>query len=222
MAGATADAHFSDDGENEILGGDALGTLAVNENMESLAARLHQALGGQDVLHFARADAKRKRAKRTVRRSVAVPANNGLTRLCDAEFRADDVHDALILAVHVEEADAGIAAVFLESLELQACVGINDRQSPVFGGNGVVHHRKSEVGTADLAALRLESGEGLGRGALVNQMAVNIDERGMARRFVNNVGVPDLLVERFRSHGCSPRSLAPLLWSAKDSKRLGR
>jgi len=97
-----------------------------------------------------------------VRGSVAVAANNGLARLRDAEFRADDVHDALILAVHVEEADAGFAAVFFESLELQARVGIEDRQSAVFGRNGVVHHRESEIRAADLAAFRLEPRRRLG------------------------------------------------------------
>src|SRR5882672_11434052 len=130
------------------------------------------------------------------------------------------MHDALILAVHVEEADAGFAAVFFESLELQARVGIKDRKSAVFGRNGVVHHRESEVRAAHLAAFRLKSGEGLRGSALVNQMAVNIDERRMAGRFVNNVGVPDLLVERFRCHGCSSRRLAPLVGGAKGGKRL--
>jgi len=63
VAGTAADANFSDNGENEVFGGDALGTLAVNENMERLAPRLHQALRGEHVLHFAGTDAERKSAK---------------------------------------------------------------------------------------------------------------------------------------------------------------
>ena len=50
----------------------------------------------------------------------------------------------------------------------------------------------------------------------MNQMAVNIDERRMARRFVNNVGVPDLLIERFRCHWQSFRILT-LLSPKNDS-----
>jgi len=50
---------------------------------------------------------------------MTVAANNGLAGLSDAEFRANDVHDALILAVHVEEADAGFAAVFLKGFKLK-------------------------------------------------------------------------------------------------------
>jgi len=54
------------------------------------------------------------------------PQNDCLPGLRDAEFRADDVHDALILAVHVEETDAGFAAVFFERIELELSVVIED------------------------------------------------------------------------------------------------
>jgi hypothetical protein len=62
----------------------------------------------------------------------------------------------------------------------------------------MVHHRESEIGAADLAAFGTKTGEGLGRGALVNEVAVDVDDRGLARIFANDVGVPDSLVERLR------------------------
>ena len=62
----------------------------------------------------------------------------------------------------------------------------------------MVHHREREIGAADLAAFGAESGKGLGRGALVDEMAVNVDDRGLAGLFADDVGVPDFLIEHFR------------------------
>src|SRR6266478_9057625 len=150
------------------------------------------------MLDFAGADAESQGTERAVRRSVAVTANNRLPGLRDAEFRANDVHDALVLAVHVKEPDAGFAAVFLEGVELELGVVVEDGQRAIGGGDGMVHHRESEIGAADLAAFGAETGKSLGRGALVNEMAIDVDDRGLARIFANDVGVPYLLVKRLR------------------------
>jgi hypothetical protein len=82
----------------------------------------------------------------------------------------------------------------------------------------VVHHGESEIGAADLAAFGAESGEGLGRGALVNEVAVDVNDCGLAGLLVNNVGVPDFLVERFRRHGVSIRILALLSGEANEDE----
>ncbi len=133
-----------------------------------------------------------------MRGSVAVSADDGLARLRDAELGADDVHDALMLAVHVKEADAGFAAIFLERFKLQARVGVDDGQRAVFGGDGVVHHGESQIGAANFASFGAQSGKGLGGSAFVDEVAVDVDERGLARRFVDDVTVPNFLVESFR------------------------
>ena len=70
--------------------------------------------------------------------------------LRDAQLRADDVDDALIFAVHVEEAHADFAAIFLERVELQLGVLVENGERAIGGGNGMVHHRESEIGTANL------------------------------------------------------------------------
>src|SRR5437016_3177236 len=196
VAVAAANADLSDDRENQVLRSDAFGALAVDENVEHLGARLNKTLRCKNVFDFAGADAKGQRAKGAVRGSVAVAANNGLARLSDAELGADDVDNALILAVHVEEADAGLATVSLQGFKLKLGIVIEDRQGAVGGGDRMVHHGESEIRTADFAALRAETGKGLGRSALVDQVAVNVDDRGLAGLFANHVGVPDFLVQR--------------------------
>src|SRR5262249_11886941 len=154
-------------------------------------ARLHEALRGENVLDFAGADAKSERAESAVGRSVAIAADDGLAGLRDAQLRANDVHDALVLAVHVEKAHAGFAAVPFEGVELSDGVLIDDRQSAVGGGNGVIHYGEGEIGAADSAAIFAETGEGLGRGAFVDEVPVNIDNGGLAGFFVDDVVVPD-------------------------------
>jgi len=62
----------------------------------------------------------------------------------------------------------------------------------------MVHHREREIRAANLAPFGAETRESLRRGAFVDEVAVNIDECGFSRLFVNDVGVPNFLVERFR------------------------
>src|SRR6267143_1810032 len=210
VARTAANPDLSDDGKNDVLGGDALGTFAVHENVESFRARLYEALRCEHVFDFASADPKSESAEGTVSGSMTVAAHDRLARLREAEFRTDDVHDALVLAVHVKEAYSGLAAIFFEGVELQARVRVKDGQSAVGRRNRMVHHRESEIRAADLAAFGSESRKSLGRGAFVNQMAVDIDERRLAGCIMNNVRVPDFLIERFRCHGCSSRILTLL------------
>jgi hypothetical protein len=78
----------------------------------------------------------------------------------------------------------------------------------------MVHHGEGEIRAADFAAFGVKPSEGLRRSALVNEVAVNIDDRGLGGLLVDDVGVPDFLIERFRSHGVSIRILALLWWEA--------
>ena len=89
------------------------GRLPLTHDVHGFGSRLHQALGGQHVLDFASADAEGQRAERAVRGSVAIAADDGLAGLGDAKLRADDVHDALIFAVHVEQTHAVIRGNFV-------------------------------------------------------------------------------------------------------------
>ena len=48
----------------------------------------------------------------------------------------------------------------------------------------------------------------------MDEVTVNVDDRWLAGLLVNDVGVPDFLIERFRSHDVSTRILALLLGEA--------
>ena len=103
-----------------------------------------------------------------------------------------------MLAMHVKEADAGFAAIFLERFKLEARVGVDDGQRAVFGGDGVVHHGEGQIGATDFTSFGAQAGKGLRGSAFVDEVAVDIDERGLARLFVDDVTVPNFLVKSFR------------------------
>ena len=198
VAGAAADADFADDGEDEVFGGDAARAFAVDKNVHGFGFALHQALRGHNVLDFAGADAEGERAECAVRGSMTVAADEGLAGLGEAELGADDVNDALVAAIHVDEWDAEFAAVAREGFELEARVGVEDWESAIGGEDGVVHHGESEIGAAKLAAFGLESGEALRGSGFVDEVAVDIDDGRLAWLLVDEMGVPNFLVEGFR------------------------
>src|SRR5260221_3196265 len=175
VACAATDADFSDDGQDNVFRGDAFGPLAVHDDVQRLGAALHQALRCQHVLDFAGADAEGQRAEGAVRGGVAVAADDRLPGLRDAELRSDDMHDALVLAVHVEEADAGFVAVALEGFELEFGVGVEYWEQAIGRRDRVIHHCKGQIRAADFAALGFQAGECLRGSAFVNEVPVNID-----------------------------------------------
>ena len=71
---------------------------------------------------------KAKRPERAVRGRVAVAADDRHARLRAAQLGADDVHDALLRVVQVVEADAELAAVLAQRVDLLLRDRIGDRQ----------------------------------------------------------------------------------------------
>ncbi len=64
----------------------------------------------------------------------------------------------------------------------------------------MIHHREGQLGLAHFAAGCFESRERLRGSAFVDQMAVDIDQRGLTGLFVDDVRVPDFFVECAGGH----------------------
>ena len=107
------DAYLADDAQNHVFGGYAEGQRALNANLHSLGLELAQRLGSQHVFDLRSADADGERPKRAVRRSMAVAADDDLTRLRQALLGPYDVDDALIRAESVVQRNAEVVAVAL-------------------------------------------------------------------------------------------------------------
>src|SRR3546814_9443797 len=104
----------------------------------------------------------------------------------------DDMDDALARVVHAEDRHAERGAVLLQSLDLDAALFVLDALGTVGGRHVVVRHRQGRLGMAQLAAGEAEPFEGLGRGHLMDEMAVDVDEAGAVVLPVDHMAVPDL------------------------------
>ncbi len=114
VADAALRAEQADDLEDDVLGVDARGELAVHLDASHLGAREGEALGGEHVAHLARADPEGDGAEGAVGRGVAVAAGDGHPRLGQAELGPDHMHDALLPRVRTEIAHPGLRGIALE------------------------------------------------------------------------------------------------------------
>ena len=91
---------------------------AVDPDLVGLRVALEERLGGEDHLDLARPDAERQGPERAVRARVRVAAHDGHAGLGQAEFRADDVDDALAGRSDAVERDPELGAVRFELADL--------------------------------------------------------------------------------------------------------
>src|SRR5260370_11765972 len=105
------------------------------------------------------------------------------------------MHDALVLAVHVEEAHAGFAAVFLQGIELELGIVIQDGKGAVGGGDGMVHHRESQIGSGAFAPSRGEPAEARGEGPVGIGGASMLMIEGLPGSSPTTWGSPVLLLD---------------------------
>ena len=88
--------------------------------------RRGQRLGGQDVFDLAGADAEGQGAECAMGAGVTVAADDGHAGLGEAQLGSDDVDDALVLVVEVEELHAELRAVLTQGVDLGAGDGVGD------------------------------------------------------------------------------------------------
>src|SRR5205807_10255841 len=105
MADAARDADLADHPECDVLRGQPERQRALEADERRLRLHERERLRGEHVLDLRRADAERERAERTVRRGVAVAADDRHPGLRDAELGADHVDDALPAAAGGVEPD---------------------------------------------------------------------------------------------------------------------
>ena len=204
MAGTARRADLADDGEDDVLGGDAFAQRAVDTYPHVLGLLLDQRLRGEHVLDLTRADAVRQRAEGAVGGGVAVAADDGGAGEGEALLGPDHVHDTLAAVELVVIFDAEIARVLGERLDLERQLGIVDALGAVGGGHVVIDHGERLAGRAHLAPRHAQSLEGLRARDLVDEVAVDIKQAGAVRRLMHQVCVPDLVVEgAWLGHGLS-------------------
>ena len=222
MAGTAIDADHADRVQHDVLGAHAGGERAIDGDGHRLRPALQQALRGQHMADFAGADAEGQRTERTVRAGVAVAADDGHARQSEALLRRDHMDDAAVRRRHVEQLDAVVGAVARQRVHLrlgrlrvvrQFAVGAGGQR-----GRGMVHRRLGAVRTARRQAARLQLGEGLRRGDLVDQVQVDVQHGGGGVGLGDHdVGVPQLVEQ---GAWCGHAGVPVMRW--KKEKWVGR
>ena len=200
IAGAAGRADLGDDRQRHVLGRDAERQRAVHGHAHVPGFGHQQRLRGQHMLDIGGADAEGDRAEGAMGRGVGIAADDGLARQGPALLRPDDVDDALADIAHRQIFDAEIACIGLQSRDLGRGFGIGDALGPVGGRHIVVRHGQGQIRAAHRAAGQPEALEGLRARHLMDEMAVDIEHRGFPRRGMDQMGVPDLVVERLCRH----------------------
>jgi hypothetical protein len=144
-----------------------------------------------------RANAERDRAKRAVRRGVAVAARDRHSRLRETELGADHVHDALTVVIKTGEADAEVAHVALERRQHVLGHHVEKWPLPVLRRDDVIGRRKGAVRPRHLPAARTQLVECLRRRHLMHEVQADEKLRLPSRQLSHGVEVPHLLQECF-------------------------
>mmetsp|Transcript_95484 Transcript_95484/g.139439 ORF Transcript_95484/g.139439 Transcript_95484/m.139439 type:complete len:365 (+) Transcript_95484:1214-2308(+) len=118
-ARATSRADHADNVKDHILRGNARAQLALHLDLHVLGLLRLQCLRSQHVLHLRSSDTKGKRAKGTVRSSVAVAAHYSGAREGEPLLRADDVNDTLPLVLHAKVGNTELLDIVLERYHLR-------------------------------------------------------------------------------------------------------
>ena len=153
------------------------------------------------MLDFRGADAIGERAERAMRRGVAVAAHDRGARQREALLRSDDVDDALALVELVVIFEPEIARILRQHRDLLGAFRIGIGQFAIGGRHVVVDHGERLVRRAHLASRIAQALEGLRRRHLMHEMPVDIEQAGAVGLLVDQMVVPDLVVERARFHG---------------------
>jgi len=123
---------------------------------------------------------------------MAVTANNGHARLCQAQLRPDHVHNPLLRRIHIKKPDSKFPAILLQGFNLSRGNSVGDRGTARLGWNVVVYRSYGSQPLPDSPPGRSQAIESLRRGNLMDEVQVNVKNGRPTARFGYQVGVPDL------------------------------
>ena len=198
VAHAARGADPGDDGEDHVLGVDAGGQRAVDDDPHVLRLALPQGLGRQHVTDLGSADAERERAERTMGRGVTVAADHDHAGLAEPLLRPDDVHNSLPPVAQPEQRQARGLCVCFQVFDNPPAVRLIDRSEIMAERRDVmVRRREGAVGPPHRQPFLLQHAEGVTR-TVVDEMAIDMQQRGAVRTDQDGMRRPDLVEQRRR------------------------
>jgi hypothetical protein len=186
---------LADQGECHVLDGTAERQLAVDPNEHVFA--FFSATGSRWRAHarlptcqWHVPGCRRRRGSRCASRRTRHHAPQR-----QALLRRDDVHDALANVVHLEFGDAVGLAVRIERLDRQLRNRIGDAVFAIRRRHVVIADRQVGTLSPNPTASLPKTFERLGRGDLVQELAIDVEKRRPVCFHVDYMRVPQLVVE---------------------------
>mmetsp|Transcript_32816 Transcript_32816/g.72496 ORF Transcript_32816/g.72496 Transcript_32816/m.72496 type:complete len:209 (-) Transcript_32816:194-820(-) len=208
MAGTACGTDHTNDGKDDVLGGDSGLQLAAHCHTHVLGLLLHKGLGGQHVLHLGGTNTKGQGSESTVGGSVGVTAHNHGAGQGEALLGSNDVNNALALVIHGEVCQVEVLHVLLQGQNLSPALSLLDEglntleAAPVSCGHVVVHGNQSAVWAANRASSCAQALESLRTGHLVHQMTIDVNDASIAV-VVDQMRIPNLVIHGLASLSCN-------------------
>jgi hypothetical protein len=180
-----------------------LGNRPIDGDAHRLRPGLPEGLGRQHVHRFGGADAEGERAQRTVRRGVRIAADDHHAGLGDPGLGRNDVQNSLALVLHADHVDAEFGTLGLETQDQVAPALVGDRGEPtraVGGRHEMIRARDRVARTVNREVTALQGVDDVPPETLVQQTAIDVEQRFAAVERYDGVPLPDLIDERLRRH----------------------
>ncbi|MNV39356.1 hypothetical protein D3C71_1309330 [compost metagenome] len=146
------------------------------------------------MLNFRGADTKRQCTERAVGGGVGVAADDGHARQGDALLRPHHVDDALIRMIQVVQLNAERVAVLDQLLHLDTRHFAGRVDVFGLGRNVVIHRGESFTRLANRTVVRAQAVKSLWGRHFVDQMTVNVQQRGFVLCLKNHVSIKQFFV----------------------------
>ena len=127
------------------------------------------------MLDFRRTDPDGKGTYRAVSARMRITAGDCHPGQTGTLLRTHDVHDPLTPITNAEQLNAQTLAIALQGIELFARYGIGDVMD-ILGRYVVISHREGSSDPPRLAPRQPQTLKRLGRGHLVGQMAIHVNQ----------------------------------------------
>ena len=207
MPGAARRANHSDDVEHQVLRRHARPQSALDPHLHGLRLLQKQRLRRQHMLHLAGANAEGQRPQPAMARGVAIPTNNRRAGQRKPLLGPDDMDNPLLDIGIADQPDAKLGRIAGQRRQLRRALGIGNRHRPASriaprrGRQIMIGHRQRQIGPPYLAPRQSQPLERLRAGHLMDKMPVDINQASAIPTPLDNMRVPDFLIQRARGVG---------------------
>ena len=192
MTGTAGCADLPDDREDQVLRRHAGRQGAVDLDQHRLHLLDRQALRGHHVLDLGGPHAECERSERAVGARMGIARHDRHAGQGRALLRPDDMDDALAVVLQTELGDPELVAVLRQLVDLHARKRVGNAVRTRRRGHVMVRRRQHRLAAPRLAPGHPQSFKGLRAGHLVDQLAIDVQQRRAIRRLIDDMPVPKL------------------------------